>query len=454
MKIKRAAFLGCFYLITLSLLLMALITDPRPGVHFETVRFVLLLLMLPLMLKYLLQLNAALWQRFTEQRYQLLPEQQAKVSVLIPAWNEEIGVERTIASVMANDYPDIELVVVNDGSTDSTDEVVRNYIKQCPETEGRAIKYLQLENGGKARAMNRALELATGEYVVTLDADSVMGPRALDHLVRRFTGPEVAAVAGNVVIANREQPIELLQQLEYLYGFFFKRADSLFGAVYIIGGAAAAYRRAVLEALGGFDTNTITEDIEMSTRILAAGYKTRYAADAVVYTEGPADVKGLCNQRLRWKFGRFQTFYKHSDLFFSRKEHHSSYLSWFLLPLALYAEAILLFELPLLVTFYGYTFWSADYLPLVLMMLLTSMVVLTQFISDPNPRYHRNLLPLVPVAWVVFYLIDMVELQALIRCIKRYFRQEEPQWQRWVRVGVKTPDNLLQGTIKPADKSA
>ena len=116
--------------------------------------------------------------------------------------------------------------------------------------------------------------------------------------------------------------------------------------------------------MGGFDHAIITEDIEMSTRILSRGYKTRYAADAMVYTEGPSDLKGLCNQRLRWKHGRILTFIKHRKLFFSPRQRHNPYLTFFLLPMAVYAEFLLLMELVLLGSFFVYTACTSDYLPL------------------------------------------------------------------------------------------
>jgi len=224
--------------------------------------------------------------------------------------------------------------------------------------------------------------------------------------------------------------------MEYLYGFFFKRSDSLFNSVYIIGGAAAAYRREVLEEMGGFDHAIITEDIEMSTRILSHGYKTRYACDAVIYTEGPSDLKGLCNQRLRWKYGRILTFIKHRNLFFSLRPHHNRYLSFVVLPIAVYAEILLLAEAVMLGAFFLYTIMTNDYMPLVFVIGLLTAVVGTQILIDPKMRFHRNLLLLAPAAWLLFYAVDMVEFQALVRSLKRLATREELKWQKWVRVGI------------------
>jgi cellulose synthase/poly-beta-1,6-N-acetylglucosamine synthase-like glycosyltransferase len=301
---------------------------------------------------------------------------------------------------------------------------------------GTRLDYVKLPNGGKANALNHALLRADGEIIITIDADSMMDPGTITNFVQCFIHPDVGAVAGKVVVGNRRKAIEWLQEVEYLYGFFFKRADSLFNSVYIIGGAAAAYRRDVLQEIGSFDHEIITEDIEMSTRILKCGYKTRYAADAVVYTECPSDLKGLCNQRLRWKYGRILTFIKHRELFFSTRSKHHPYLTFFLLPLAVYAELLLLVEAFMLAVFFIYTILTNDYLPLAFLVTMLSTVFSLQVFADYKHRFHRNLILIAPVIWLVFYVVDIVEVQALFRSLKRLGTRQELKWQRWVRVGI------------------
>ncbi|NVK87432.1 MAG: glycosyltransferase [Gammaproteobacteria bacterium] len=405
-------------------------------------RVVIFCLLIPLFLKMAVQLIAApLYSvidplRYARRQSKALP----RVSVLIPAWNEEVGIIKTIESVVRARYANFELVVVNDGSTDKTHQLVTDYIAQHKTHAGRKghppIHYVKLKNGGKARAMNRALALASGEIIMTIDADSVMDAQAIRKMVDRFSDDKVAAVAGNVIVGNRNKPLELIQQLEYLYGFFFKRADDVFKSVYIIGGAAAAYRKSALETVGGFDESIITEDIELSVRLLNHGFATRYAADAVVYTEGPADWSGLCRQRLRWKFGRLQTFFKHSNLFFSRQAPHNPYLTVFLLPLAVYSEILLLLEGPLLLFFYGYTLLTFDFLPLVFLVLFLTSIITIQVMLDSKARFHLNLLTMAPISWLLFYVVDVVEFQALLRSLKRLATRQELQWQKWQRAGI------------------
>ena len=428
------------YLATVGVFYMAVNRSYLPDNSFDLIRLVMLVLMFPLMAKYVIQLVCiplfSLASKF--QKPTGMAAWTPSVSVLIPAWNEEVGILKTIKSVLDTQYPQLQIVVINDGSTDGTHEKVTRFMaeQKFKKNSGTRLNYIKLPNGGKANAMNSALMKADGEIIITIDADSIMDPGAINNFVKCFIQQDVGAVAGKVVVGNRRKAIEWLQEAEYLYGFFFKRADSLFNSVYIIGGAAAAYRRDVLQEVGCFDHEIITEDIEMSTRILKCGYKTRYAADAVVYTECPSDVKGLCNQRLRWKYGRILTFIKHRELFFSNRSKHNPYLAFFLLPMAVYAELLLLVEAFMLAVFFIYTILTNDYMPLAFIVTMLSTVFSLQVLADYKHRFHCNLILITPVIWLVFYLVDMVEVQALFRSLKRLGTRQELKWQRWVRVGI------------------
>jgi len=431
------------YGLTAGIFYLLFTTEPvPPSDNVELLRLIVLVFMAPIFIKYAVQL-------LTAPCYGWLARQQAarspvgrkpSVSVLIPAWNEEVGILKTMQSVLATGYEKLELIVINDGSTDGTHDLVSRFKaahdEQAASPNTPHILYLNIPNGGKARALNQGLARSSGEFIITIDADSVMDPQAIQNLLAQFSEQDVGAAAGNVIVGNRKNPIALLQQLEYLYGFFFKRADSVFNSVYIIGGAAAAYRKSTLDAVGGFDDEIITEDIEMSTRILSHGFKTRYAADAVIYTEGPSDWKGLCQQRLRWKFGRILTFLKHKDMFFNRRRG-STYLTCLLLPVAVYAELSLMLEALLLSAFYLYTFITNDYLPLACVIIFMTALVCAQISTDGKRHFHRNILCLAPVAWIVFYVIDVVELQALYRSLKRLVKRQDIQWQSWARVGLR-----------------
>jgi cellulose synthase/poly-beta-1,6-N-acetylglucosamine synthase-like glycosyltransferase len=409
-----------------------------------------------------------------------------RVSVIIPAYNEEVGILKTIKSVINTNYENLQIIVVNDGSTDATDQIVRRFLKtyddedleeglltaavvddshddhdtasessesgstiECSLSEEAevkrefnkpTIKYLQLENGGKGKAMNTAITHVDGTFVVTLDADSVMDKRAIKKIVKCFgDDSQVGAVAGNVVLANRSKPIGMVQQLEYLSGFFFKRADSMFNAVYIIGGAAASYRKEVLDKVGSFDPLIITEDIELSTRILAMGYKTRYEPDAVVYTEGPSEWTCLCNQRLRWKYGRLETFWRHRDLFFRVRTdegvRNNWYLTWFLLPIAVYAELLLFLDW-IVLPFCLFYIFAVESGPFLAILIILASLTLFQVLVDCKRKFHSNLILIAPMTWLTALAVEMVEFQALLRSLYRFAGGHGLKWQKWKRVGI------------------
>ena len=447
---SRSAFMTVIaYCLTAIILYLAYTQTSQRTEFLENYRLVLTLILLPIIIKFLIQLVVSSLSGLIDYlRDNKVLNNQPSVSVLIPAWNEEVGIIDTLHSVLAAEYKAYEMIIINDGSTDATDKLLTNFINDFKPHNSISILYFSLENGGKAKALNHALKHAKGEIIITIDADSLMHPKAIQNMVKKFSSEKVAAVAGNVAIGNGHAGLGVLQQLEYLCGFFMKRADSVFNAVYIIGGAAAAYRRSVLIKAGGFDHSIITEDIEISTRLLGMGYQCRYAPDAIVYTEGPSDLKSLCNQRLRWKYGRFQTFIKHRQLFFNSTKTNNIYLSWLLLPTALYAELLLLLELPLLTLFFSYVIYTSDYMTLSICILLISALVSIQTSYDSQPRFHQRILFYAPIAWLIWYIVDAIELQALIRSLRRMKRKESLQWQSWNRKGLMNPTQILN-----ADKS-
>lgn len=438
---RYAAFLLLVYVPTGAMVYAAANTTYRAVDVFSNFRFFSLLFFVPIFVKYVIHLVIAPWFPAVE-RYRgrgVRGDEKVPVSVLIACHNEEVGIAATLQSIVDTGYRYLEMIIVDDGSTDRTGERVQSFIagQKYKEAEpGVRFVYIHTENKGKAAALNVALSHATGDIVITIDADSVVDQKVIEALVRYFHDPLVASVAGQVVIGNKSRPLGIIQQLEYLYGFYFKQADSIMNAVYIVGGAAAAYRRAVIIRLGGYDEHMVTEDIELSTRLQDHGYRVRYAPDAIVYTEGPSDFVGLCRQRLRWKYGRLLTFHKYRHLFFSLDKRHNRYLTFFVLPLAVLAEGLLMMEFIFLGIFILYTVMTNDFMPLVFVIGLLAAVVALQIMTDANARYHKNLLLLAPGTWIIFYIMDMIEFQALIRSLWKLITGQKFKWQKWNRVGV------------------
>jgi len=359
---------------------------------------------------------------------------QPLVTVIIPAWNEEVGLQRTIRSVLNSNYKKFEIIIVNDGSTDRTDELVRKLINS-KDIGGKRLRYISKSNGGKGTALNVGIERARGEIIFTLDADSMLAPSALRKIVNYFADETIAAVVGNVKVGTNYTILGYLQQLEYQFGFYFKRAHAVLGAEYIFGGANSAFRKsAVFDQLGHYDTANKTEDIEMSMRTRFYGLRCTYAEDAVVYTEGASSVMGLINQRLRWKKGRFDTFGKYRMMFFSFNRNHNKALSFFVLPFSLLAEFQLLFEpiaIALLVT---YSVISGDYISLALgsLFVFTLYVVNALFAHEGRPKLILSFI----FTWPLFYILVWIEYVALIKSIQLIFRGTDVEWQNWSREGL------------------
>ena len=291
-------------------------------------------------------------------------EKKIKVSVVVPAWNEEVGVITSVRSLLNSDYTNLEVIVVNDGSTDRTDLKVRKFLESAEyeriKKTGRKLKYIAKENGGKGSALNAGIKKSTGEIIVTMDADTVFEKDAIYEVAKYFLNPEIDAAVGNVKVANSKSVVGIIQQIEYTVGFYFKRTHSVFNCEYIIGGAFGVFRRRVFKKYGLFDVKNKTEDIELSTRLQYHGCKMIFIEDAIAYTEGPVSVDGLMKQRLRWKKGRLDTFWTHRSLFFSRDKKHNKVLTHYLLPITLFLGFYLVkvgFWLSLLLQPTAFTTW-------------------------------------------------------------------------------------------------
>lgn len=401
-----------------------------------------------MLIKYFIFLMVAPWHRLkiALYEYKLNKNKPAEstqelplVSVIVPAWDEEVGILRTVRSLLKNSYRRIEIIVVNDGSTDDTHDIMQKFMKSA-EVEAHhpriEVRYVSQPNGGKGKALNAGVELAKGEIIVTMDADSIFTEDALSKIVNYFkTDPSIDALVGNVKVAANNTLIGKIQTLEYMFGFYHKRAHCVLGAEYIYGGACAAFRKATtFDTLGLFDHVNKTEDIEMSMRTKYYGLKSIYAEDVVCYTEGASTINGLINQRLRWKKGRFDTFVKYRRMFFSGDKHHRKTLGWFILPFSLLAELQLLFEPIAISILLTYSFISFDYASLALGTLFIAATYLVVAIF--GREFKPSLLFAYPFTWPLFYLLVWVEYVVLVRSLWMSLRGEKIVWQDWDRRGV------------------
>jgi cellulose synthase/poly-beta-1,6-N-acetylglucosamine synthase-like glycosyltransferase/peptidoglycan/xylan/chitin deacetylase (PgdA/CDA1 family)/spore germination protein YaaH len=248
----------------------------------------------------------------------LVPGFTPRVAVLIPAFNEEKVIVRTVRSVLNSDYPNLRIIVVDDGSSDHTFDVARQ--AYAAEIAAGRVLLLSKPNGGKAAALNFALDRLTEEFYVGIDADTVIAPDAISKLIPHFEDPLVGAVAGNAKVGNRVNLWTRWQALEYITSQNFeRRALDLFNVVTVVPGAIGAWRAGPVKAAGGYPINTVAEDADLTMNLLEQKLKVVYEDRALAFTEAPSDARGLMRQRFRWSFGILQAVWKHRAAFVRNK---------------------------------------------------------------------------------------------------------------------------------------
>ncbi len=240
------------------------------------------------------------------------PDYCPRVSVVIAAYNEEKVIVRTVESILANGYEDIEVIVVDDGSKDRTYQLLCDHFGEHPK-----VLLLTQPNRGKSAALNHAILKTSHDVLIAVDADTIFQRGTIAYLTRHFHDGRVGAVSGNARVGNRHNWITRFQSIEYVYGFNLdRRALDLLNAITVVPGAVGAWRKQLIVSLGGFGHDTLAEDTDLTLSIRRLGYRIRYEEKAVAYTEAPEDTKGLAKQRFRWAFGTLQAAWKHRDALF------------------------------------------------------------------------------------------------------------------------------------------
>jgi cellulose synthase/poly-beta-1,6-N-acetylglucosamine synthase-like glycosyltransferase/peptidoglycan/xylan/chitin deacetylase (PgdA/CDA1 family)/spore germination protein YaaH len=273
------------------------------------------------------------------------------VTVMIPAFNEERVIVRAVQGVLASAEVAIEVIVIDDGSSDGTSRVV----SEAFASDDR-VRLLTLENGGKARALNRGLELARGEIVIALDADTQFEPMTIARLARWFDDPKLGAVAGNAKVGNRVNLVTKWQALEYITAQNLeRRALARLNAMTVVPGAVGAWRLEAIRSVGGYPDDTLAEDQDLTIAIQRHGWTVQYDQFAIAWTEAPETMRALAKQRFRWAFGTLQCLYKHRSAI-GRSQPRG--LGWVGLPQAIVFQIVLasispIIDLALLVSFFS-----------------------------------------------------------------------------------------------------
>ncbi|MFC9459192.1 bifunctional polysaccharide deacetylase/glycosyltransferase family 2 protein [Streptomyces sp. NPDC056983] len=229
------------------------------------------------------------------------------VTVIVPACNEEAGIEATLRSLLASTHTYVQIIVVDDGSSDRTFEIAESVHAWDPR-----VMVVRQENAGKAAALNTGLSWAQFDLVVMIDGDTVFEPDAVARLIQPFADPRVGAVSGNTKVGNRQGILGRWQHLEYVIGFNLdRRMFDVLECMPTVPGAIGAFRRAALTGVGGVREDTLAEDTDLTMALCRAGWRVVYEESAIAWTEVPASVQQLWKQRYRWCYGTLQAMWKH-----------------------------------------------------------------------------------------------------------------------------------------------
>ena len=240
---------------------------------------------------------------------------QPSVTVVVPAYNEEKVIRRTIESLLASDYTKFEIIVVDDGSTDRTYDVAIESYGSDPR-----VTVLRKINGGKAEALNFGWRKANGDVIIALDADTLFRTHTIAALAHRFADEKIGAIAGNAKVGNRINVVTKWQALEYVTSQNFdRRAFASLNCITVVPGSVGAWRRSVLEEAGGFSPDTLAEDQDLTIQVRKLGYHIGYEEDAIGLTEAPDSLRNLAKQRFRWSFGTLQCMWKHKNALLNPK---------------------------------------------------------------------------------------------------------------------------------------
>ena len=331
------------------------------------------------------------------------------VTILIPAYNEGVCIEKTLKSCIKQTYRPLEIIVINDGSTDNTKEVVENFIKKHKEHD---IKLINQENRGKASAMNNGLKHAKGKYIVTIDADSYLKRDAIERITEKFYSEDIGAVAGNIIPISQSKILGFIQKVEYELGIrVMRNAQSYFGGVVCTPGAFSIYKK---DALKRFEEGTITEDFDTSIAILERGYKVIASIDAVCYTQAPASISYLIKQRVRWQQGAYEVFAKHM---FTKKRLAVSIEMFIIFFYAFYGlfPRLMIYLYPIV--------WSSFYALIVFFMYSCMIYSIQLSLGRPENKKMYLIMPL----FIAYYytIILYSSLVAQIKVIKNNTRWEK-----------------------------
>ncbi len=343
-----------------------------------------------------------------------------RFSVLIPAHDEEVTIINTVQSVANNDYPThlLQILVIDDGSTDKTADLLQRFKKANPQYN---LDIITQYNAGKAHALNNGISnYATGELVMCLDADSTIAPNALREAAKYFVDKKVVAMAANIKIRPAKGLLNLIQKFEYLLGHRQKRGQSFYNIEYVIGGVGSVFRRTKLAEVGYYDTNTLTEDLDLTLKLASQGnkqWRIVFGANVIAYTEGVLTLPELLKQRYRWKLGFFQSLIKNKSLMFNMDKKHSKLFTLVWLPYVILSTVIFLINPPIIAYVFFHIIKYHDIASLLFgVVVVSANAIYNIFLENTLTLKEKVRFSLIaPSMYIFFYVIIGVEYIAIIK---------------------------------------
>ncbi len=343
------------------------------------------------------------------------------ISLIVPAYNEEKTIRKSIQSLLELDYPNYEIIMVDDGSKDKTFDEVKHF-------NTSKLKLIHQQNKGKANALNNGIKNSKGEIIVTVDADTTLKKDALRKVANRFAqNQKVGAIAGNVKVIPEKNSLNVIQGTEYTIGInLIRKAQSLLGCVMIVPGPIAALRRDALEKSGYFSDDTFAEDFDITMKILKQGYRVEYEDEAISYTDAPKTIEDLMKQRRRWYRGLLQVLDKNRSLYFNVKRGFFGTFGvpnlWFDALSPILNVALILFAL--LSALFGSA--TISILGLVAIFLVQLIIGIFAIALDPQPKLRDFLAIPLQIFYNVF--LDGIKLMSFTEeTINVFMKWEKPE---------------------------
>ncbi|MDR6920737.1 polysaccharide deacetylase family protein [Chryseobacterium sp. 2987] len=416
-----------YYIMQLNLVLATVIYGIS---HFLVALFTIFIILG--LIRLILMAYWALKERKKEKKLGGFPvlDSYPKVSIIVPAYNEEVNIVSSLNSLLKQTYPNFNIIMVDDGSKDSTYERAKEAFPDHPQ-----LKIFAKTNGGKATALNFGIAQTNAEYVVCIDADTKLQKDAVKYMIARFlnSAPEekIAAVAGNVKVGNKVNWLTRWQSIEYTTSQNFDRlAYANINAITVIPGAIGAFKKSVIAEIGGYSSDTLAEDCDLTVKILKAGYTVANENRAFAVTEAPETVKQFLKQRFRWTYGIMQMFWKQRQTFLNPKYKG---LGLWAMPNILLFQYIIPFFSPLadLMMFFGILSGNGEkiFTYYLIFLLVDASLALIAFIMQREKL--TGLLYVIPQRFGYRWLMYIV----LFRSLRKALKGEMQSWGFLKRTG-------------------